>query len=149
MATDVSGVTNSSGTNGTSASSNSSASATGSNALGKDAFLTLLVTQMENQDPTNPTDNTQYISELAQFSSLEQMENLNTTGQLGTAASLIGATVSWTNASGDTQSGVVGSVKKSGSTVNLVMNDGSTTIDMSTVTNIQPTKVIQNSSSNT
>ena len=45
--------------------------------LGKDEFLTLLVTQMQNQDPLNPMDNTEMIAQLAQFSSLEQMQNLN------------------------------------------------------------------------
>lgn len=44
--------------------------------LGKDAFLQLLVTQLQNQDPLNPQDNSSYIAELAQFSSLEQMTNV-------------------------------------------------------------------------
>lgn len=49
---------------------------TGSNSLGKDAFLQLLVTQLQHQDPTQPMDNTEYIAQLAQFSSLEQMQNM-------------------------------------------------------------------------
>lgn len=44
--------------------------------LGKDAFLQLLVTQLKNQDPLDPQDNSSYIAELAQFSSLEQMTNV-------------------------------------------------------------------------
>ena len=44
--------------------------------LGKDAFLQLLVTQLKNQDPLDPQDNSEYIAELAQFSSLEQMTNV-------------------------------------------------------------------------
>lgn len=47
-------------------------------AMGKDAFLKLLVTQLENQDPLNPTDNTEFVAQLAQFSSLEGIQNLNT-----------------------------------------------------------------------
>ncbi|GAA0091830.1 flagellar hook capping FlgD N-terminal domain-containing protein [Paraclostridium bifermentans] len=43
----------------------------------KDLFLKLLVAQMSNQDPLNPQDPTQYVTQLAQFSSLEQMQNLN------------------------------------------------------------------------
>ncbi len=45
--------------------------------LGKDEFLHLLTTQMRNQDPTSPMDNTDMIAQLAQFSALEQMNNLN------------------------------------------------------------------------
>ncbi|MDX9974358.1 MAG: flagellar hook capping FlgD N-terminal domain-containing protein, partial [FCB group bacterium] len=48
-----------------------------SNELSKDTFLQLLVNQMQNQDPLDPTDNSQMIAQLAQFSSLEQMSNLN------------------------------------------------------------------------
>ena len=44
--------------------------------LGKDAFLQLLVAQLRNQDPLEPQDNSSYIAELAQFSSLEQMTNV-------------------------------------------------------------------------
>ena len=52
--------------------------ASGTDSLGKDDFLKLLLVQMENQDPLNPMDNTAMIAQLAQFSSLEQMKNLNT-----------------------------------------------------------------------
>lgn len=47
-------------------------------ALGKDDFLTLLVAQLQNQDPLNPMDGTDFTAQLAQFSSLEQLQNMNT-----------------------------------------------------------------------
>jgi flagellar basal-body rod modification protein FlgD len=46
--------------------------------MGKDDFLNLLITQLQNQDPLNPTDSTEFTAQLAQFSSLEQLNNVNT-----------------------------------------------------------------------
>lgn len=48
-----------------------------SNVMGKDDFLNLLITQLQNQDPLNPTDSTEFTAQLAQFSSLEQLGNVN------------------------------------------------------------------------
>jgi flagellar basal-body rod modification protein FlgD len=45
--------------------------------MGKDQFLQLLVTEMKNQDPLNPVDNKEMVAQLAQFSALEQMQNVS------------------------------------------------------------------------
>jgi flagellar basal-body rod modification protein FlgD len=96
------------------------------NAMGKDAFMKLLVNQIKNQDPLEPTDNTAYLSQLAQFSSLEQMQALNDNivglallqqnnalmAQLTQSSALIGQSVNYVDpATGETLTGTVGSVK--------------------------------------
>jgi flagellar basal-body rod modification protein FlgD len=50
---------------------------TGSSSLGKEDFLTLLVAQLQNQDPLNPSDPTEFTAQLAQYSSLEQLMSVN------------------------------------------------------------------------
>ena len=63
-----------SATSGSSASSTTSSSTSG---LGMDAFLQLLVTQLQYQDPLDPMDDKEFVAELAQFSSLEQLTEIN------------------------------------------------------------------------
>lgn len=58
--------------------------------LDKDAFLQLLVTQMQYQDPLEPTSNTEYMAQLAQFSSVEELQNLSSTFSTGQAMNLTG-----------------------------------------------------------
>jgi flagellar basal-body rod modification protein FlgD len=72
--------------------------------LDKDAFLGLLVAQMKYQDPLEPTSNTEFVAQYAQFSSLEQMQNMSATLELSRASSLVGQVVSinTTNSSGQT-----------------------------------------------
>ncbi|MBL8858734.1 MAG: flagellar hook capping protein [Planctomycetes bacterium] len=108
----------------------STAATTAANAsnetLGKDAFMKLLVSQLKNQDPLSPADNSEYIAQLAQFSSLEQMQNLNDNivglavlqqnnalmSQLTQSSSLIGQQVRYLDPTTNTSRiGTVGSVK--------------------------------------
>ena len=63
------------------------------NGLDKDAFLQLLVAQMKYQDPLEPTDNTEYISQLATFSQLEEMQNMTASANLQRASILVGQEV--------------------------------------------------------
>jgi len=104
------------------AASSSSTTTTGSTALGKDAFLQLLVTQMKNQNPLDPQDNTAFVAQLAQFSSLEAMQNLESSvdsisttyqsSQALQASSLVGrsVTVDAGSTTVDTSKGMTGSV---------------------------------------
>ena len=84
-------------------------------ALDETAFLQLLIAQLKNQDPTKPVDPTQYVSQLAQFSSVEQavktnslLDGLITTTALSQAEGMIGRTVTNSDAS---ITGVVESVR--------------------------------------
>ncbi|NWA29805.1 flagellar hook assembly protein FlgD [Pseudomonas gingeri] len=65
-------------TGSTDALGNAISSASGGQSLGESDFLQLLVTQLQNQDPTNPQDNSAFVAQLAQFSSLEGIQTLNT-----------------------------------------------------------------------
>ena len=78
------------GADGTSAGT--SAPESSGSTLGMDDFLQLLAAQFQNQDITNPTDNTEFISELAQFSSLQAMSQLAGYADRQYAASLVGKT---------------------------------------------------------
>ena len=114
---------------------NNTANSSSSNAAAKDSvdynsFLKLLVTQMQNQDPTQPMDATQYVSQLATFSNVEQavqmnskLETLIANSSLSQAEGWIGRTL--TSADG-TVSGVVKSVTIQSSGMLAELEDGKT-----------------------
>lgn len=74
------------------------------NDMDKDAFLQLLVAQMKYQDPLQPTSNTEYISQYAQFSQVEQMQSMSASMDLQRASQLVGQEVyvKTTSTSGET-----------------------------------------------
>lgn len=87
--------------------------------MDKNAFLRILAAQMSNQDPTQPQDGTEYVSQFAQFAAMEQMSNLNSTMSGFASQSLIGRGVllnAYDN-NGNLISGVVRSVSQNGSKI--------------------------------
>lgn len=98
-----------SGVSGTSSSSSAQANNTQNDTsknLSMNDFFTLLAAQLQYQDPMQPTDNSQFMAQMAQFSLLEQMQSLNKTMNLATATSSIGKTAIYSriNASGKQES---------------------------------------------
>lgn len=91
------------------------------NELDKNAFLRILTAELANQDPMNAKDSTQFVSQLAQFSSLEQMANLNSTMALSSAHSLVGKVVALDvyDDMGVQYGGLVKSVTKNGDDIKL------------------------------
>ena len=115
--------------------------------ISMDSFLTLFVTQLKNQNPLDPTDNTEFMSQLAQFSTLEQeqqqtgyLESMNSIDtaslqldQITMASSFIGKTIKYssdeTGATDKTLTGVVEGVKlEKDGTVSFIIDDKSVSI---------------------
>ena len=120
----------------TSAESNSSSSTSkkSGGSLDKDAFLQLLVAQMKYQDPLEPTDNTEYISQLATFSQLEETQNMQASLQEMEAKSLVGKQVVLrvtSSATGETSdvTGTVDSVIHENNKTYLMVNNNLYSID--------------------
>jgi len=97
--------------------------------LGKEDFLTLLIAQLKNQNPLRPMDDKDFIAQLAQFNSLEQLQALNQgmealleLQQLGQASTLVGKSiVARLDGSGRTVEGTVSSVRMSGGVAELLV----------------------------
>ena len=98
------------------------------NNLGKDAFLNLLVTQLQYQDPLEPASDTEYIAQMAQFSTLEQLQNLNNGFSSFKAYELVGKSVT-ANANGNTIEGVVESIKIQSDGIFAVIDGATTSIE--------------------
>ncbi|EWH22420.1 flagellar hook assembly protein FlgD [Bacillus haynesii] len=103
----------------------------GSN-LGKDEFLKLLMKQLQYQDPLNPMEDREFIAQMATFSSLEQLTNLNTTmsafvglqDPMTMYVSWIGKEVTYEGEDSEEKTALVKSVKSSDGQYLLVLDDG-------------------------
>lgn len=91
--------------------------------LDKEAFLQLLIAQMQYQDPLEPMDNTEYISQLATFSTLEEMQNMRAATEQGYANNLVGKYVILNTDTG-TVHGKVDYVMYEKGSIFLAVNDG-------------------------
>ena len=124
----------------TSTSTASTSTSTSSTAtLDFEEFIQILATELKYQDPDDPVSGTEYVSQLAQMSSLSALSNINTTMNNSAAYSLIGHTVTYstTDSSGNTVtgSGTVQSVTVSGS--NTYLNVGGTTVSYDSIVKVE------------
>ena len=86
--------------------------------IGQDQFIQLLVTQLRNQDPLEPVNQQDFLGQLAQFSSLQGIEQLNMNfaqslkfQQLSQGGTLVGSRVEYTSAQGEPKSGLIDSAR--------------------------------------
>jgi flagellar basal-body rod modification protein FlgD len=105
-------------TSSTGSTSGSGTTGTSSTDVNNDMFLKLMVAQLKNQDPMNPTDSSQFLAQTAQFTSLEKLDSVaQQTGQALTAqmafgaSSLVGRSVTYSDADGVETAGKVDSVR--------------------------------------
>jgi flagellar basal-body rod modification protein FlgD len=119
--------------------SNPASTVTGGQTLNQADFLKLLVTQMTSQDPLNPQSDTAFAAQLAQFSALQQSQNMAGDMQTLQANSLIGRTVSVTSSTNSNQqdTGVVSGVEISSGVPQIMVNGQ--IFDLNQITAIAPT----------
>ena len=107
----------------------------------QDTFLKLLVAQLKYQDPSNPADSTQFLAQTAQFTQVEKLgeiADMLSAQQLIGASSLVGRTVTYKDADGMTQTGVVTKAKLNGDSGPIV-TVGNMDVELSKVTDVQET----------
>jgi flagellar basal-body rod modification protein FlgD len=102
----------------------------GRNEMGKEDFLRLLTTQLRYQDPLRPMEDKEFIAQLAQFSTLEQMNNLNRSYSLGIGGNLLGRTVTAVDEEGqEAISGVASAVRIKEGKIMILIGDREVPID--------------------
>jgi flagellar basal-body rod modification protein FlgD len=124
---------------------------TGNTNLGKDDFLKLLIAQLANQDPMNPMKDKEFISQMASFSSLEQMYNMNETltswvahqnnGQLLQYSELINKEITYTR-SNENEDGTTEEQTKTGTVTKIHFENGETTVELADGTKVMPYEII-------
>lgn len=122
------------------------------NGLDKDAFLQLLVAEMQNQDPLEPSSNTEYVAQLATFTQVEEMQNMANSMAQNQANALVGKTVimNTITASGTTSyiGGVVDRIVNSNGKTYVGINGSLYDInDLNSILNTDYYKITNNSSS--
>ena len=122
------------------------------NGLDKDAFLQLLVAEMQNQDPLEPSSNTDYVAQLATFTQVEEMQNMANSMAQNQANALVGKTVimNTITASGTTSyiGGVVDRIVNSNGKTYVGINGSLYDInDLNSILNTDYYKITNNSSS--
>ncbi|SMC65947.1 flagellar hook assembly protein FlgD [Sporomusa malonica] len=103
--------------------------------LGKNDFLKLLTTQLQYQDPMNPMEDKEFIAQMAQFSSLEQMQNMNSSMAMTQASNMIGMQIKYTDSNAVEQTGIVTSVRMVDGEPKLLIGD--TSVELSAVTAVE------------
>ena len=103
--------------------------------LGKDDFLKLFVAQLQHQDPMNPMEDSDFMGQMAQFSTLEQITNVATANQMSQSLGLLGKTVTYVDSDRVAHTGVVQAVDSKGGLPKLTV-DGVTDVDPITVTQV-------------
>ena len=104
--------------------------------LGQNDFLKLMIAQLQAQDPLQPANTNEYISEIAQFTQVEQTTNLANASELSSAVGLIGRTVNFNVEGGGTGSGIVQTVQSSASGTTLTI-EGRPGIPLTSVTEVR------------
>jgi flagellar basal-body rod modification protein FlgD len=124
-----------------SGNSTQSSGATGFAALTSQDFLTMLITELKNQDPTQPVSNTELLQQLSQMQALQSnvelkstLDNFANNEQIASGASFLGKVVSGTDASNNQVSGVADSVFMQNGT--LMIGIGSSAISVANVTGV-------------
>ena len=113
---------NSASSSSAAATSTASTSSSSNSVLSESQFLKLLTQQLENQDPLQPMDDTQFLAQMAQFTSLQETNTLNQQVERLTATSYIGATVTVNPGSSAPVTGLVTGVDTSGADPALIIN---------------------------